>query len=98
MFWKKWVMWYKGAVIGLIIGFIVSIGLAKESGIWNILASPGLITCRTITQCPQCIQCTVIALVFNLIYGFVIGAFIGWLIDKSNKKEVKEKSKRRKKR
>lgn len=103
MIWKKWANWYKGAMIGLIVGFIVSIGITKDSGVWSSLSSPGLISCKILTQCPSCIGCKVIGLIFNLIYGFIIGALFGWLIDKtilgkSAEKEAREKSTKKKRR
>jgi fructose-specific phosphotransferase system IIC component len=97
MFWKKWAIWYKGAIIGFIVGLILSIGLLKDMVIWSSIARPGLITCNILSQCSQCIQCKVIGFIFNLIYGFVIGAFVGWLIGKSRKvKSVKNNTKMRK--
>lgn len=101
MIWKKWAIWYKGAIVGLIIAFIVSIGLTSNNDIWNALASPGLITCRVMAQCGNfCEPCNVVGLMINLVYGFLIGALVGWLIEKyfiKDKKNNIKKIKRRKK-
>jgi Na+/proline symporter len=103
MVWKKWAIWYRGAIIGLIVGLIVSIGITKENGLLSSLASPGLLSCRVLTQCygSLCTPCLIVGLLLNLIYGFVIGAIIGLIIQKITKKEKVEKkvtkNKRRKK-
>ena len=98
MIWKKWAIWYRGAIIGLIIGCIASIGLFKEIEIWKTIASPGLLSCNFLTECSQCTGCTPIGLIFNLIYGFIIGALIGWIIQKNiERKKTNKQIKRRKK-
>jgi hypothetical protein len=103
MIWKKWVIWYRGAIIGLIVGLIVSIGLTMKNGLLNTISSPGLLSCKALTQCSGelCMGCLVVGLIFNLIYGFVIGAIIGFIIQKLSFKEKVHKkiskNKRRKK-
>ncbi len=105
MFWKKWANWFKGAIIGLVIGLFVSLGIVYNNAILTRLASPGYITCQILTECNDnlgyCVACNIVGLIFNLIYGFVIGAIIGWLIDKilnknSNSKVIKTKRGRKK--
>lgn len=95
--WKKWAIWFKGAIIGLVVALIISGGIGSEFGIWSKLASPGVISCQLLTECPDCIGCNIVGLVFNLIYGFLIGAMIGWLIDKFFIKENKIKKLKRRK-
>ncbi len=102
--WKKWANWFKGAIIGLIVGLFVSLGIVYNNIILTKLASPGFITCQMLTECNDqlgyCVACNIVGLIFNLIYGFVIGALIGWLIGKglnkeSNKKLIKTKRRKR---
>ncbi len=103
MIWKKRANWFKGAIVGLVVGLFVSLGLVYNNEIISRIASPGYITCQALTNCNYqlgyCAACNIVGLIFNLIYGFVIGALFGWLIDKilnkeSNKKIIKTKKKR----
>lgn len=82
MIWKKWENWFKGAIIGLVIALIISIGIGTNIKILNNLASPGVSSCQLLTSCSNCVSCNIIGLMFNLIYGFIIGAIIGWIIGK----------------
>ncbi len=91
MVWKKWGTWFKGAIVGLIISLIISIGIVSNKLILNKLAMPGLETCRLLTQCPNCIGCNVVGLMFNLFYGFIIGALVGYIITKMKKGNNKDK-------
>jgi len=98
MIWKKWANWYKGAIIGLVIALIISVGIGTDIKILNKLASPGILSCQLLTECSNCIACNIIGLMFNLIYGFVIGAAVGYIINKLFVKEDEvKKSKRRRK-
>lgn len=107
MFWKKYDTWFKGALIGLVISFIISIGLSANIPILGSLASPGLHSCYFLTQCTSqgmCSACIVIGLMLNLFFGFIIGAVIGAILDKNccKKRNIKvakkqDKNKKRKK-
>jgi cell division protein FtsX len=92
--WKKWAIWFRGAVIGLIVALIISAGLGTDTILLNNLASPGVISCQLLTECSNCIACYIVGLIFNLIYGFLIGGMIGWLINKFFIRENKVKRKR----
>ncbi len=93
MIWKKWANWFKCAIIGLVIALVISIGIGTDIEILNKLASPGVLSCVLLTECPNCIACNIIGLIFNLIYGFIIGAAAGWMFNKFFIKENKRKKK-----
>lgn len=88
---KKWQTWFKGAVIGLVIALIISIGIGTDIRMLNQLASPGILSCQLLTECSNCIACDIIGMMLNSIYGFLIGALIGLIIDKIRPKKSKKK-------
>ncbi|MEM0465745.1 MAG: hypothetical protein QXW97_03540 [Candidatus Pacearchaeota archaeon] len=101
MRWKDYKNWFKGAINGIIISLIISIGLIYDVPILTKIASLGLYSCYFLTQCSVnniCEPCLIIALMLNMIYGFLAGAFIGYSIEYFiEKKNIKNKKVRRKK-
>ncbi|MBR9704164.1 hypothetical protein GOV12_02040 [Candidatus Pacearchaeota archaeon] len=100
MSWKNYDSWFKGAINGLIVALLISIGIGGKIPILWILASPGPLTCNLLTQCIGniCQACLVVGFMINLFYGFIIGAIIGWALGKVRKKERKNKDRKTKKR
>lgn len=100
MSWKDYDTWFKGAIDGLIVALIISIGIGGNIPVLSLLASLGPLTCNLLTQCfgNICQSCLVVGFMINLFYGFIIGAIIGWAFGKIRKKEGKNKVKKTKKR
>jgi hypothetical protein len=99
MRWKEFDIWFKGAIFGLIIAMIVSIGIGQNIPILSFLSLPGVDSCYLLTHCTGniCTGCLVIGFMINLFYGYVIGAIIGGIIQyNTNKTKTRKKIKRNK--
>lgn len=95
MRWKDYETWFKGAIIGLLIALLISLGIGGNIPVLSLLSIPGVYSCHVLTQCTGdvCNSCLVVGFMLNLFYGFVIGAIIGSLVqicyNKKNKRRKK---------